>query len=246
MTAAPADWPPFMPGTHPDDLRARGPRTPREHAAVLLDEAAEDIVVAADLRAGLPESIGRLAREASDAIGAVRRHVHSAAAAIDRAAEDDMIPDRARERLDREAREAAAAALRDLDARAGTSLDLLEAGLTATAQPEFPAGADRAEARDEFRMLVGHAPDPAEKVRELATGTDQRLAAIAASSYGRSYLRSRGVAEDAIAAVAAFAAQAALSSGDPTREAAARGLQQLPRLRKARQKAMHGAHFAIG
>lgn len=243
MTApAPESWPVHMAGAEED------PHGTRAQAAQLIDSASEDLAaVSPDLSADqLPPALRGLARQVTETIGEVRRHVHTAAARLDQLADDDLIPDRGRERLTREAREAAERAVRDADARAGTALDVLEAGLTATTQPTFPAGADRAEARERFKLLADASNDAAAVVRELVGGSDDELAAIAASPFARTYLQARGVPADVIATVATFAAQAALTSGDPTREAAARGLLQLDTLRKARMKAVNAAHFVIG
>lgn len=240
MTTAP-DWPALMPGTDDD------PRGPRAQAAALLDAAGHELAAIPELTdTALPENLRRVAQQATGSIAEVRQHVHRAAGRLDALAADDLIPERGKARLIKEAGAAAAAALREVDNRSSVAIDALEAGLTALAQPAFPAGADRGEAREELRLILDAAGDPAGAMRELAAGPDQRLAALAAGSYGASYLRSRGVPEDIIRATAVFAAQAALRSDDPARRAAARALSKVDSLRKARMKSFMAANFAIG
>lgn len=235
-------WPALMPGADDDPHGERG------QAAALLDDASTDIADVSPVLqdAALPESVRQLARQATNAIGEVRRHVHGAVARLDTLASDDLMNPAGRDRLARETQQAAGGAVRDLGSRTGQALAELEDGLTAAAQPSFPAGADRGEARERFRLLVDAATDPAAMVRELVTDPAPELAAVAASPYARDYLRSRGVPAEVIRATAAFAAQAALNSDDPKRQAAARALTKLPELRKARMKALTAANFAIG
>lgn len=236
------DWPAIMPGVDDDPTGARG------HAATLLDAAGKDLAAArVDLSAGeLPAPVRTLAGEVLSDVGSVRAHVHRAAGRLDALAVDDLIPEKGRERLTRETKAATAAALREVDARTATNLDLLEAGLTAAAQPAFPEGADRGEARQELLMLLAAADDPATAIRQIAGGSDERLAALAAGTFGTTYLRSRGVDERTIQNTAVFVAQGALTSTDPRRRAAATALARLPELRKARLKALQAANFAIG
>jgi hypothetical protein len=230
-----------MPGAADD------PRGPRAQAASLLDEVSRESVPLRDLLtdAGLPAGVQRQAADAFDAVGEVRRHVHSAVQQLDSLAGNDTFAPAGRDRLIRERKAITAVALKEVDARSSVAVKLLEAGLTDAAQPEFPADADRAEARDELKLLLDASDDPATTVRELVAGSDQRLAALAAGTFAASYLRSRGVDEATIAATRTFTAQAALSSGDPTREAAARALTKLDDLRKLRLKALNAANFAI-
>jgi hypothetical protein len=230
-----------MPGVDDD------PRGPRAHAARLLDEVGtQSVPLRQELdNTALPAAVRKLAADALNAVGDVRKHVHSAVAQLDALARNDLLPQAARERLIRERKALTAAALKESDGRSSVAIKLLEAALTDAAQPEFPAGVDRAEARDELRMILDAAPDPVAAVQQLATGSDQRLAALAVSPFVATYLRTRGVTDDVIAAIKTFAAQAALASGDPKREAAARGLVKLDDLRKIRMKALNAANFAI-
>lgn len=235
-------WPATMPGADDDPHGERG------QAASLLDSASRDLeATRADLSAdALPAQVRGVATKATKAIAEIRGHVHAAAADLDALAANDLIPDKGRDRLLAEKRAAATQAVHSLDSMADVALTVLEAGLTKAAQPAFPADADRPEARERFRMLVDGADDPAAMVRELVGDPAPELAAIAASGYARDYLRSKGVAADVIEATATFAAQQALTSSDPGRQAAARALTRLPLLRKARQQSLMAASFAIG
>jgi hypothetical protein len=241
-------YPAFMPGAEDDDTL--GPaRGPRAEAAKLLDAASHELGSLSGVLGdrALPDGVRRLSSEATSAISDVRKQVHHAAGNLDALAANDLLPQRGKERLINKAKATTAAALRELDARSESAIMALEAGLTATAQPSWPAGADRAEARESFRLLVdAEADDPAAIVRELVTDPDPALAAVAASSYAQTYLRSRGVPQGVITATATFAAQHALTSTDPTRRAAALALTKLDDLRKAKQKSFVAANFAIG
>lgn len=242
MTDETTDWPAIMPGVDADPTGGRG------HAAALLDDAGRDLVaVRTDLSASdLPAEVRKLAGEVLSDVGSVRQHVHRAAGRLDALAVSDLIPEQGRERLSREARAVAAAALRKVDEDSATKLKLLEAGLTAAAQPAFPDGADREEARQELRMLLDGAADPVTAIQQIASGSDQRLAALAAGTFGASYLRSRGIGESTIDATRVLVAQAALTADDPRRRAAAVALRQVAAVRKARMKALQAANFAIG
>lgn len=242
MTTLPNNWPATMPGVDTD------PSGGRRQGAALLDAVAKETmpVAAAFTAAELPPELHRVGKTAVDAIGDVRAHVHGAAAQLDALATNDLLPDRARARLTGEARETARKALDEAANRSNTAILTLEAGLLAQAQPEFPAGADRAEAREELKLLLDASPDPAGMIRHLAAGHDQRLAALAVGSFGASYLRSRGVPEPVITANQVFAAQASMRSSDPRRRAAARALARVNDLRKLRAKALAAANFAIG
>jgi hypothetical protein len=245
MTAAPSDWPFLMPGAGDPDLDPTGGRG---HAAALLDGVSKATVpLSEEFRSGdLPDGVRRVARDAIDAIGEVRQHVHRAAGNLDSHAANDLLPDKARRRLIAETKGLAAQALREVDSRSDLSLTLLEAGLIDAARPSVPAGADRGEAREELKMILDASDDPAGRIRQLAAGSDQRLAALAAGSYGASYLRAHAVPEDVIRSTAVFAAQAGIHSGDPRREAAGRALTRMDDLRKLRTQALAAASFAIG
>lgn len=241
MTTLPNNWPATMPGIDSDHTGGR------RHAAALLDDVARETMPLAETfsDAALSAGVRKAAKDALDAVGEVRMHVHGTVAQVDALTRNDLLPDKARDRLVREARQAGGQALSQVADRSETALKLLEAGLTAEAQPEFPQGADREEARQELRMLLDGSPDPAATIREVAAGTDPRLAALAAGSYGASYLRSRGVPEDVIAQTAVFTAQAAVKTGDPRRQAAARALIRVADVRKLRSKALSAASFAL-
>jgi hypothetical protein len=243
MTTAPADYfPPSMPGVDTDHTGGR-----RMAAGLLDDVARESVPLAEGFRAPeLSDGVRRAAADALDAISEVRGRVHTTAAHLDALAVNDLLPDRGRDRLTRETRTVAGQALDAIADRSETALKLLEAGLMAAAQPAFPDGQDREEARQELRMLLDASEDPAQTIRRLAAGADQRLAALAAGSYGSTYLRSRGIPEPVITATATFAAQAATASSDPRRAAAARALVQVAHVRKLRSKALNAASFAIG
>lgn len=240
-------WPVTMPGAAPQDRLGADHGNPRYQAAQLLDDAGHDLAQLQQLitTPGLPVGAVKAASAALDAIGAVRGQVHYAAGRLDHVAADDLIPEKGRQRLLRETREQAADALRELEARSDVAITALEGHLLQQAQPTFPAAADREEAREELRLLLDASDDPAATLRQLATGTDPRLAALAVSSYARTYLRAKGVDEETIKATATYAAQAALASGDPARVAAARALTKLPQLRKARAQALTAAAFAL-
>lgn len=233
-------WPVEMPGADDD------PHGERAHSAALFDGSARDLVAASADLAALPAELQRVGRSATNALGAIRQHVHATAAELDALAANDTINPKGRDRLLRERREAALDVVHRLDSTAEIALTTLEAGLTAAAQPTFPNGADRTEARERFRLLVDAAADPATMVRELVTDPAPELAAIAASAYARDYLRSKGVQPDVIAATATYAAQHAVTAGAPAQQAAARALLRLDSLRKARVQSVHAAAFALG
>jgi hypothetical protein len=238
----PETWPVSMPGAADD------PRGPRGEAARLLDAVARDSVPLRQVLTdpALPAGVRRQADDALNAVADVRKVTHHAAGQLDQLATNDLLPEAARARVTRERKALTAAALREIDGRSAVAIKLLEAGLTDAAQPTFPAAADRTEARERFRLLADAADDPAAMVRDLVTDPSPELAAVAASPYARDYLRSRGVPADVIDATALYAAQHALTSGDPTREAAAHALRRVPDLKKLRMQALHAAHFAIG
>ena len=239
------DWPALMPGL--DDEGPSDHTSGRAQAAAIFDDVGKESVPLRSLFTGaeLPAGVRTAAGDALGAVGDVRRQVHQTVARLDALATSDLIPREGRQRVTRETKAVAAAALRELGSRSEGAITIIETGLTAAAQPQFPAGADREEARQELRMLLDAAPDPAEAVRAIAAGSDQRLAGLAVSSYAASYLRAKGVDERTIRQVAVFAAQAGLSSDNPARQAAARALTRLDDLRKLRLKALHAASFAI-
>lgn len=247
MIPAPTDdrgnsvWPSSMPDQ--DESTTEGGI--RAQAQRLLDEQSTAGATLREAFTGLPAPEMHTADLVLNRVGNIRAHTLAGVAQLDKYARDDTLPDRARQRLHREAAANTRRAIEEAVTEGESAVEILATMLVDAAQPVFPEGGDRAEARDELRMLLDASSDPRETIRQLATGQDARLAALAASSFGENYLRARGVHEDTIRLTRVEVAHAALTSTDVRRRTAAQALQRVPDLRKQIHYVHHAASFVI-
>lgn len=149
---------------------------------------------------------------------------------------DDVMNPEGRKRLVAEAIADGKAKVKKHQERMGAALKVLEAQLYVCALPRLDRTREAA-ARDEFRLIMDRTRDPVGTILELAQRDDE-IGAVAASSYGESYLRGSGVydAKDLAEKVRNAAAASADRSSDPGRCAAAEARAELVELAKVRDR----------
>lgn len=129
-------------------------------------------------------------RQFQDVGREMRAAAREAAAKVKQLQADDTIFPEGRDRLVREASEAARAKLTRLAGQQTAILTVMDKELESAATPRMPKDREMA-ARDEARMVLDAASDPLQAMTDLAQRGDE-LAAVVAGSYGESYLRARG------------------------------------------------------
>jgi hypothetical protein len=149
---------------------------------------------------------------------------------------DYMNPD-AKRRLLAEARSDAASAYARVRDRLNNAVDVMEATAFSAAIPRI-AHDREALARDEALMLLSSTSDPVSGLEELASRGGE-MSALAASSWGESYLRAKGVSARQATkmhreVVQVSAVHAVMTSdGDPKTKAAAEAYFALTHMKRA-------------
>ncbi len=109
---------------------------------------------------------------------------------------NDMLPRDGRERLARERREKATAAVKDGNEKALAAIEVTRRKLEQAATPrppKYPAAV--ALVRDEVRMVIDSAESPYDAAVALAQGNDRDAAALIASPWGERLLASKGMTD---------------------------------------------------
>ena len=139
---------------------------------------------------------------------------------VEQLRDDDVMNPAGRERLIREAIAKGKSEVRKYQSAADAAVLVIKANLQEGALPRVDP-AREAMLREELRMRVEASPDPVAEMFVLAQDPDSELAACAASSYGESLLRAKGVskAPEAAQSIRAVAAEVSAQSVDPARRA---------------------------
>lgn len=221
------------------DMRAEGP----DHArfGILARRYAREA-------GSFPGEAGRIVREADTLLAQVSAKCQDAVDRAARVAGDISItPDGRKAVLG----ELAASVGEDTAAKirqARVRLQMAEAELTVAALPKV-ASADRMTARADAEMVLRNVParELPSRMGELAQ-RDDAVAALVASSWGQDYLASNGVADPRMhRAVVSRAVEAAATSGDPQRAAAAQAIGRLADMHAAADAAgLQARHAQTG
>lgn len=99
---------------------------------------------------------------------------------------------------ERKAWETGSAAIEEHASTAQAAIAVARKKLTAACSPKEPTdAAERAELREECRMVLDSCEDAEQAILDILIGADRGLAAVAAGSLGKRWLASRGVKVDA-------------------------------------------------
>ncbi len=120
----------------------------------------------------------------------IKRDALGARLTAERYAGDDTMYPQGRQRLIAESNAKAKATSRNHQVALGVALAALEQTVRVALTPQVPKDRE-ALARDDLRLRLDGAPDPVLAMAEIAKNGGE-LAAVAASSYGESYLRAKG------------------------------------------------------
>lgn len=182
----------------------------------------------------------RLVRGAYDTMTTTLREMRNLASAtqvkVDRLEADDLTPEAGKQRLLGETRAEARAEFERLRQKMDGALAVLEDAVHAAALPPVPRDRE-AHARDEAVMRMSSASDPLQALEEVAS-LGGELSAVAASSWGESYLVAKGVKPQEArrlhrSVVQVAAINAAMRTGDTPAGRAAQAYFALPEARKA-------------
>jgi len=167
------------------------------------------------------------------ASSAAKKAARSAQAEVERLRADDTMYPEGRKRLIAEAIAKGNAEVKKQRDRMETAIEVLKAHLSESAVPRLDKAREMP-ARDELRLILDGSPDPAVMMMQLAQRDDE-LGAVAASSYGESYLRGRGIpkAQEAAQSIRGVAAASAVRSADVQRRAIGEAFAQIGTLEQA-------------
>lgn len=191
------------------------------------------------------EELSQMARtvpETADTVAGIRRQLEEADQIArqyrqEREAFEDeayRYPTESHDRIRAELHQAHQAQLGEALADADALFHVLEAQLHQQALPRLTADPRQQQLlRDEARMLMEAAGTPEQAISQLATSNRRDLAALAVSSWGRSWLASRGVDDpDATHRIATLqAVEASAQHGDEAQQTAAQALTRVGQLR---------------
>jgi hypothetical protein len=216
----------------------------------ILSGVLNDVDPAAEFHAidGLMPAEANQSRNAfTAATSRIRMEVNGAVHAVNQLRANDMIPEEGRRRLIAERMAKAEQAVAEELPKVDAALHVLDAQLANAAMaPVQDPGLGR---MDAAMILDGASPDQLDSLMARLAARQDDVGAIVASTWGADYLRSRGIHEDLVtamhAAVRVAAVDAATTSTDRNRAAAAEHHRGLVHLRQARDTVANGASSVL-
>lgn len=208
-------------------------KTARAHATAFAEKA--------DLSSALPSDLRDIVRNAESAITSTLTTAAQARVKADSFRNDVTLYPQGRELLAQEVIKAAADKVAESFAQADTQLDVAAALTYEAARPRITPD-ESMPARADLAMLTQRSTgDPAalaDTLTRLSQRSDSVGALVADQRYLGDFLSAQGIEPDLrtsiLTTVGNGVVQAAVTSGDPKRSAAARTYLALPELRKAR------------